>query len=122
MLLGDDFMNRMKEIREQKNLSMKEAANGIGIKYTTYIGYEKMEREPNSELLIQIASFFHVTVDYLICRVDYNNYSGFQLSTEDNEVINMYRRLDRDDRGEIRGTMKQMLKAEKYKQEETNVS
>ena len=115
-------MNRMKEIREQKNLSMKEAANGIGIKYTTYIGYEKMEREPNSELLIQIASFFHVTVDYLICRVDYNNYSGFQLSTEDNEVINMYRRLDRDDRGEIRGTMKQMLKAEKYKQEETNVS
>ena len=47
---------------------MKDAARGLDIPYTTYVGYEKGEREPNSEMLIKIASFFKVSVDYLICR------------------------------------------------------
>lgn len=63
-------MNRMKELREHKKISMKEAAVGIGLPYTTYVGYEKGEREPNSEMLIKIASFYSVTVDYLIGRKD----------------------------------------------------
>lgn len=52
---------------------MKEAARGLGIPYTTYVGYEKGDREPNSEMLIKIASFFSVSVDYLICRSDDRN-------------------------------------------------
>ena len=52
---------------------MKSAAAAIGIPYTTYVGYEKGDREPNSEMLIKIASFFEVTVDYLIGRTDDKN-------------------------------------------------
>ena len=113
-------MNRMKELREQKKISMKEAANGVGLPYTTYVGYEKQEREPNSETLIRIASYFSVSVDYLICRVDYNNYSSApqQLPPDEEEAAHLYRQLDRDDRGEIRGEMKHMLKAEKYKEKD----
>ena len=116
-------MNRIREIREQRNISMKAAAEGIGIKYTTYIGYEKMEREPNSELLVKIASFFAVTVDYLICRVDYNNYSTSPIfSNEESEMISLYRRLDHDDQLIINGEIRGMLKCDKYKQDEENVS
>jgi len=66
-------MNRIKQLREEKQISMKEAAARIGIPYTTYVGYEKGEREPNSEMLISLASFFGVTVDYLIRRSDIRN-------------------------------------------------
>lgn len=66
-------MNRMKELREQKNISMKEAAVGVGLPYTTYVGYEKGDREPNSEMLIKIASFYSVSVDYLIGRDNKDN-------------------------------------------------
>lgn len=63
-------MNRIKELREESNLTMRDAAKLVGIPYTTYVGYEKGEREPNSEMLIRIASAFKVSVDYLIGRSD----------------------------------------------------
>lgn len=59
-------MNRMKELREERGLSMKEVAQRLGMPYTTYVNYEKSLREPNSETLIKIAAFFHVSVDYLL--------------------------------------------------------
>lgn len=59
-------MNRMKELREEKKISMKEAARRLGIPYTTYVNYEKGLREPNSEMLINISNFFNCTIDYLL--------------------------------------------------------
>lgn len=59
-------MNRMRELRTKRGLDMKEAAKRIGMPYTTYVNYEKGAREPKLEVLIQIAKFFGVSVDYLI--------------------------------------------------------
>ena len=59
-------MTRIHEIRLATGLSMRETARRLDIPYTTYVNYEKHQREPNSESLIKIAKFFGVTVDYLI--------------------------------------------------------
>lgn len=64
------FENRLTELRESKKLNMKQTAQLLGIPYTTYVGYEKNEREPNSEVLILLADFFNCSVDYLIGRSD----------------------------------------------------
>lgn len=61
-------MLRIKELREAKGISMKEAARLLDLPYTTYVNYEKGLREPTSELLIQIADFFGVSIDYLLGR------------------------------------------------------
>ena len=61
-------MNRLKELREMRGWNMKEAAKQLGIPYTTYVGYEKGERGLNSELMVQLADFYGVSVDYLICN------------------------------------------------------
>ncbi len=61
-------MNRIKELRERKNISMRQAAEELKIPYTTYVGYEKGAREPNSEMLIRLAEYYNVSVDYLIGR------------------------------------------------------
>lgn len=63
-------MNRMRELRLARKLSMKETAEQIGIPYTTYVNYEKCLREPNSEMLISIANFFNTSIDYLLCKVN----------------------------------------------------
>lgn len=60
------FDKRLRQLREEKGLNMRQAANELGIPYTTYISYEKNEREPNSEMLIKIAVYFDCSVDYLI--------------------------------------------------------
>lgn len=61
-------MNRIKELRLQRNLNMRETANMLNIPYTTYVNYEKGLREPNSEMLITLADFFSVSVDYILGR------------------------------------------------------
>ena len=45
-------MNRMQELRQERGISMKDAARALEMPYTTYVNYEKGTREPNSETLI----------------------------------------------------------------------
>lgn len=59
-------MNRLKELRQLNGWNMKQAAEEIGIPYTTYVSYEKEEREMNSETLIKLADFYSCSIDFLI--------------------------------------------------------
>ncbi len=61
-------MNRLKELRESKDMSMRDVSKALGIPYTTYVNYEKGFREPNSEILIAIANYYGVSVDFVIGR------------------------------------------------------
>lgn len=62
------MMNRIKELRLEKGINMAQVAKELDIPYTTYVNYEKGDREPNSEMLVLLANYFNVSVDYLICR------------------------------------------------------
>ena len=59
-------MFKFEKLRKDKGLSMAQVARDLGLKYTTYVSYEKGDREPNSEMLIQIADYYGCTVDYLV--------------------------------------------------------
>lgn len=61
-------MNRLKELREKTGKNMKDVAKELNLPYTTYVNYEKGNREPNSEMLIVMAKYYGVSVDYLIGR------------------------------------------------------
>lgn len=69
---------------------------------------------PSGEALIKIANYFNVSVDYLLGRTNYPNI------TIEPDII-LYNKLDTEDKAEIRGTMKQMLKSKKYKPSEYSV-
>ena len=63
-------MNRLEQLRLSLNKSKAQVARELNIPYTTYVNYEKGDREPNSEMLITLARYFKCTVDYLIGRSD----------------------------------------------------
>lgn len=63
-------MIRIKQLREELGKSKAQVARELQIPYTTFVNYENEAREPNSEVLIMIANYFHVSVDYLICRTE----------------------------------------------------
>lgn len=56
---------KLKELRVLNNLTQQEIANKIGITQFTYCNYEKEKTQPPIELLIKIANFFNVSLDYL---------------------------------------------------------
>lgn len=63
-------MNRMKLLREQHNLSQTDLARILNISRQSYNFYENEKRDPDTEMLIRIADFFNVSLDYLLGRTN----------------------------------------------------
>lgn len=58
--------NRLKQLRQEKQLFQKDVAAAINIDRTTYVKYEKGASKPDSETLAALANFFNVSSDYLL--------------------------------------------------------
>lgn len=61
---------RLIELKESKNLLQKDIAKGINIPLRTYQRYEYGEREPSASVLVALADYFDVSLDYLVGRSD----------------------------------------------------
>lgn len=64
-------MNRIKEIRKKKKLTLQQVSNKTGISVSSLSAYEKQEgnkgyRNPKIENWIKLANFFNVSVTYLM--------------------------------------------------------
>lgn len=76
--------NKLKELRTSKNLTQEEIAKLLNVAQGSYSNYEKNKREPDYETLKKIATFYKVSIDYLL---DYN-ISKPNLSHEEQDIIN----------------------------------
>lgn len=61
---------RLKKLREATGLSQDEFASKFELAQTTIGSYERGKREPNIEKLNQFATFFNVSIDYLVGRTN----------------------------------------------------
>lgn len=57
--------NKLKIIRESKNLKQTEIAQKVGISVMSYFRYETGEREPKTRIAIKIAKALDTTVEEL---------------------------------------------------------
>ncbi|MBQ9461186.1 MAG: helix-turn-helix transcriptional regulator [Clostridia bacterium] len=95
-------MLRLKSLREENKKTMAQVARDLGIPYTTYVNYEKGEREPNSETLILLADYFNCSIDYLIgWDKEYESFQEEMIS--DWNLLHKYlkERFDNDDEIEL---------------------
>jgi transcriptional regulator with XRE-family HTH domain len=64
------FGERLHLLRKSKKLQAKELAEAIGLKRRIIFNYEKNERLPSYEVLLKLADYFDVSLDYLVGRSD----------------------------------------------------
>jgi transcriptional regulator with XRE-family HTH domain len=64
------FGERLKMLRESRGLSQDDFASKFSLAQTTIGMYERGLREPNIEKLNQFATFFNVSLDYLVGRTN----------------------------------------------------
>lgn len=67
------FSEALKELRILNKMTQKQVAEKLGIKYTTYNGYEKGTNEPPLETIVRLAFLFGCTTDLLLQK---NNLIG----------------------------------------------
>ena len=71
-------MNRIRDLREDRDLRQVDVSEAIGIDQRTLSNYETGKTNPESFAIIKLADFFGVTADYLIGRTTVN-----EISTDD---------------------------------------
>lgn len=59
-------MLKLKELRENANLTQTELGNHLNLSQRTISAYENATNEPDIQTLIKISKFFNVTIDYLL--------------------------------------------------------
>lgn len=66
MALRETFASRLKQMRNEKNMSFAELGKALGVSSVSLGYYERGERVPDIEVMLNICRFFKVTSDYLI--------------------------------------------------------
>lgn len=61
---------RLRLLRKNENLTMKELGAIVGVSESTISLYETGKREPDYDMLNKFADYFGVTVDYILGRDD----------------------------------------------------
>ncbi len=61
---------RLKTIRKRQKISQLKLAMDLNMSQNSISRYENMERQADYETLIAFADYFHVSLDYLLGRVD----------------------------------------------------
>lgn len=60
------MVNRIRELRKQRGITMKQLGEIVDLAESTISQYETGKREPDNETLLKISEYFGVTVGYLL--------------------------------------------------------
>ena len=63
-------LKRLKDLREDNDLTQEEIAHILGISQRTYSYYENGQRTIPIEAFIKLADFYETSIDYLANRTD----------------------------------------------------
>lgn len=61
---------RLRDLREDHDLTQKELAEILGMSQTGYSKYETGENDIPTHILIQLADYYHTSVDYILGRTN----------------------------------------------------
>lgn len=64
------FSDRLLSIRKSKGYSAKDVAEALGLSKAAISQFESAKNPPSATILIALADFFDVSLDYLVGRSD----------------------------------------------------
>lgn len=68
--IGDVMLNNLRKLRESKGLTQIALQMATGIEQSLLSKFENGERIPPTETLINLADFYGVSMDYIMCRTN----------------------------------------------------
>ncbi len=59
------FAERLKELRAEQGLTLQDVSKAVNVSINTVSRWERQERLPNIQNIVDLAKFFKVSTDYL---------------------------------------------------------
>lgn len=66
--LGDKMFERIRDLREDNDLKQKDLVSYLSVDQSTYSDYENGRINVPVDMLIKIAEYYNVSLDYLVGR------------------------------------------------------
>ena len=93
-------MNRIRELREDRDLRQSDVSSATGIEQRTLSNYKTGKTNPDSYAIIKLADFFGVTTDYLlgVSKYSFNNPKQILYEIEDiqSKLNELYNSIDKN--------------------------
>ena len=99
---------KLKSLRVQKGLTQKDVYEQLKISQSTFSSWEVGKSEPDAMTFLKLCQIYEIE-DILF------EFTGRSMTKEIDPTYELIKELDEIDKAEIRGEVKQMLKADKYK-------
>ena len=64
------FNDRLRALRQDRDLTQDALSKALNINRKTLSNYETAYRTPDLYLIIRMAAFFNVSIDYILCKTD----------------------------------------------------
>lgn len=104
------YGKRIREIRTERNLNQSEFAELLGISQRNVSKYELEQLDLNTDVLISICEKFNLKSDYVLgLEDDFGNSTLPALSNEEQEVLALYRKMNRTQKSHFIGFAEGML-------------
>ena len=68
-----NMYQRIRDLREDRELTQKQVADMLGMSQTGYSKYETGENDIPTHILIKLADFYKTSTDYILGRIDKRN-------------------------------------------------
>lgn len=104
------ILDNITNLLAEQGKKQKDLTDYLGISKNAYTDWKSGRIKSYNKHIPKIAEFFNVPIE----RLHDPDYSAPTKNDPDLFILDMYKKLDIEDKAEIRGTMKQMLKADKY--------
>ncbi len=62
----DSYFPRLRDLREDRDLSQEQIANFLGMKQPQYSRYERGTRDLPTDVLIRLAKYYNTSTDYIL--------------------------------------------------------
>lgn len=109
------FATRLKKLRNIRNVTQQDLADYLNVTRPTIAGYETKGKEPDYNTLFMIASYFDVSIDYLLTGRDFpDSLNSSPSSTEFDKLYEDYMLLKPETRITIRLLIEQISRMDDY--------
>ncbi|MBQ3128929.1 MAG: helix-turn-helix transcriptional regulator [Clostridia bacterium] len=96
------YFKRLRDLREDRDLTQKEVAEKLYMQTTQYRRYESGERSIGLDVAVLIADFYNVSVDYIAGVSDYNDrISSKDLTSDEKQLITYFRELSENNKSRL---------------------
>lgn len=94
-------MKRLKELRKERGVTQEDLAKFLNVKRNAISRYETDDREPDHDVLIKIAQFFNVSIDYLLGNSETNITSKALPDPDHKAILSSYDSLSDKNKAEL---------------------